>query len=52
LSKPATSYSNLSLIVEAQGLSRHAKFLSDKQIFTQVAKITSPEHHSRWLCGR
>jgi len=44
LSKPATSYSNLSLIVEAQGAPGHTRFQSEKQIFTQPAKITSLEH--------
>jgi len=37
--------------MEGQGAPWHAT-LSDKQIFTQLVKITSLEHHSRWLCGR
>jgi len=40
------AHQNLSLIVEAQGAPGHVTFWSDKQIFTQLAKIASLEHHS------
>ena len=52
LSKPVTSCSNLSLIAEGRGVPGHVTFWSDDQIYTQLAKITSLEHHWRWPCGR
>jgi len=42
---------NPSLVVDGQDAPGHDTFQSDKQIFTQPAKITSLEHHSRWPCG-